>query len=139
MLDYVREILSRALRRYGGVPGSKDAARQRLQVILVQDRFALPTKTLEAMKNDLITVISKYVDIDRDSIEVEIKRTGGAVVLISNIPITDGQRGAPERQTKPPRAVSPARKQRVKAIKVTTAGEESVNAKPGHSRSRVET
>ncbi len=94
MLDHLWELLNRALRRIDARPGSEDAARQRLHMVLVQDRFALPTETLEAMKNDLVNVISKYVVIDQKSIEVDIKRSAGAVVLVTNIPITDVQRGA---------------------------------------------
>ena len=46
------------------------------------------------MKNDLIKVIARYLVIDESSIEVEIKRSEGMVVLVSNIPITGMRRGA---------------------------------------------
>lgn len=94
MLNSIWEFISKALRRPEIDSGSKDEARQRLQVVLVQDRFALPGETLEDMKNDLIKVIARYLVIDESSIEVEIKRSEGMVVLVSNIPITGMRRSA---------------------------------------------
>ncbi|MFQ5800082.1 MAG: cell division topological specificity factor MinE [Bacteroidota bacterium] len=87
MLDHIWVLLTKVLRRSEANLTSKEAARQRLQFVLVQDRFALPSQTLEDMKNDLVEVISRYVIIDPDSIGVEIKRSAGTVVLVSNIPI----------------------------------------------------
>ena len=92
MFNNVKGIFSKAFRRGDDDLSSKDVARQRLQVVLVQDRFSLPTDTLEALKNDLVEVISKYLDIDKNSIEVEVKHTAGSVVLVTNIPVA-GQRG----------------------------------------------
>lgn len=92
MFNNVKGIFAKAFRR-GDDLSSKDVAHQRLQVVLVQDRFSLPADTLEAMKNDLLEVISKYLDIDKSSIEVEVKHTAGTVVLVTNIPVA-GQRGA---------------------------------------------
>jgi septum formation topological specificity factor MinE len=46
------------------------------------------------MKNDLIDVISRYLVIDHESIEVEIKRSGGSLTLVSNIRVTDVKREA---------------------------------------------
>jgi len=43
------------------------------------------------MKNDLLDVLSKYLIIDHDSIELEIKRSGSALTLVSNIRVTDVQ------------------------------------------------
>ena len=43
------------------------------------------------MKNDLLDVLSKYLIVDHDSIELEIKRSGSALTLVSNIRVTDVQ------------------------------------------------
>lgn len=93
MLDQMRELLDRARRRVG--PNSQDSARQRLQVVLVQDRSSLSPEALESMKNDLVGVVSKYLLIDREAIEVQVKRADGGVVLVSNIPILGAPRAAP--------------------------------------------
>lgn len=76
-------------RALGRGEGSGDIARKRLRLVLIQDRSALTVERMESMKNDLIEVISRYLDIDRDSIQVEIKRSGGQLVLVSNIRVND--------------------------------------------------
>jgi len=52
---------------------------------------------MDSMKNDLIEVISRYLDIDRGSIQVEVKRSGGQLMLVSNIRVND----APEAEGRP--------------------------------------
>ena len=66
---------------------SGSAASERLKFVLVQDRSSLNSETLDAMKIDLVNVISKYLMVDRNSIEIELKRNGDSMTLISNIPI----------------------------------------------------
>ena len=85
MPNYLRRLLDRAFRR-GASPGSR--ARQRLQIVLVQDRIGLSPEMLDSLKGDLMEVISRYVVIDWSAAEIEVKRTSGEVVLVSNIPIT---------------------------------------------------
>lgn len=91
MASYLWALLRKALRRG---EGSGDTARERLQLVLVQDRSSLTLESMESMKNDLIDVISKYLVIDHESIEVEIKRSGGSLTLVSNIRVTDVKRTA---------------------------------------------
>ncbi len=71
-----------------------ETARRRLQLVLVHDRASLSPSTISALKDDLISVVSKYVDIDRDSVQVEMHRSGTSLVLVSNIRI-----GGIERET----------------------------------------
>ncbi len=75
---------------------SKEAARRRLQLVLVQDRVGLSPELLEAMKNDLLNAISKYVVIQSDSVEMQITRNGDSVILVSNIRVAEVRRPAPE-------------------------------------------
>ena len=96
MLDQILDLISRAIRRSRGIPSSSTSARERLKFVLVQDRSSLSAETLEAMKNDLVEVISKYVVIDRESIEVEIKRRGSSIMLVSNIPTVRVQKATPQ-------------------------------------------
>ena len=91
LASYLWALLRKALRRG---EGSGDTARERLQLVLVQDRSSLTLESMESMKNDLIDVISKYLVIDHESIEVEIKRSGGSLTLVSNIRVTDVKRTA---------------------------------------------
>lgn len=63
-------------------------ARERLQILLVTDRIGCNPYTTESIKNDLINVISKYIDIDTDNCIVEIRQDSGPC-LMANIPIKD--------------------------------------------------
>ncbi len=81
--------------------GSGQSAAQRLQVVLVQDRTTFSNETLEDLKNDLIAAISKYAVIDTEAIEVDVRRTGSSITLVTNIPIRGAQRGRAEGTSSP--------------------------------------
>jgi len=74
---------------------SKDVAKQRLQLVLVHDRASISPQMLEALKTDLIQVITKYVDIDEQALEVAFENTpDNTVALVANIPVKRMKRGA---------------------------------------------
>jgi len=70
---------------------SKKVAKDRLQLILIQDRAMLSPELLDKMKEDIIKVITKYVDVEVSNIELTITKTedeyGGYPALVANIPI----------------------------------------------------
>lgn len=69
---------------------SSSVAKDRLKLVLIHDRAMLSPKVLESLKCEIIAVISKYVDIDRNSLNIEIcqeAETGRETALIANIPI----------------------------------------------------
>ncbi|MBU0492986.1 MAG: cell division topological specificity factor MinE [Chloroflexi bacterium] len=66
---------------------SGDIAKERLQLVLVQDRFRLSPELLEALKNELLDVITRHVDVDRSGIEVELAHGDTGDTLIANIPL----------------------------------------------------
>jgi cell division topological specificity factor len=71
-------------------PKSKNVAKERLQFVLVQDRCMLSPSDLEAMKDDIIAVISKYVSIDNEAINIDIfqdEKNEKKTTLQANIPI----------------------------------------------------
>ncbi|WP_302625479.1 cell division topological specificity factor MinE [uncultured Eubacterium sp.] len=63
-------------------------ARERLQILLVTDRLGCNPDTTEAIKKDIIKVISKYIDIDIDNCHIEIQHEKGPC-LMANIPIKE--------------------------------------------------
>lgn len=74
--------------------GSKSVAKDRLKLVLIHDRAMLSPRVINDMKNDLITVISKYVDIDIDSLNIEILEDGNQsrkTALIASIPIKNAK------------------------------------------------
>lgn len=78
-------ILDRLLGRKS--TSSREQAKERLQLVLVQDRVNLPPALMEQMKNELIQVISGYVEIDRDGIEINLAKRARESMLIANIPV----------------------------------------------------
>jgi len=66
---------------------SGKVAKERLQFVLVQDRIKLPPATLAQMRDEIITVISKYVDIDHDGIDISVTNVARQSRLVANIPI----------------------------------------------------
>ena len=72
---------------------SKDAAKERLHLVLMQDRANVSADFLELMKQEIIEVIKKYIDVDENAIDVRLTNktkedgTNGAPALYANIPI----------------------------------------------------
>ena len=69
---------------------SKNIAKDRLKLVLIHDRAMLPSGVLENMKDDIIAAISKYVDIDKSALNIEIAQSAEnkrRTTLIANIPL----------------------------------------------------
>lgn len=66
---------------------SKDIAKQRLKFALLTDKLEIKTDTLGNLQRDLVEVISKYFEIDKESIQIDIKRSEESSALIFNTPI----------------------------------------------------
>lgn len=74
---------------------SGDVAKDRLKLLLVSDRANCSPEIMEMIKNDIIQVISKYMDIDAEGLDIQITETdsennnGSVPALFANIPIKD--------------------------------------------------
>ena len=66
---------------------SREVAKNRLQLVLVQDRVNLPAGKMSQLKDELIEVISKYVEIDQDGIEISLTGNGRQHRLTADIPV----------------------------------------------------
>jgi len=73
-------------------PSSRDIAKERLQLVLAYDRIKISPELLQTLKNELITVISKHVEIDREGVEVTFSQGKRHGRLIADIPLL-GTRG----------------------------------------------
>ena len=78
-------ILNRLLGR--AEPTSREIAKDRLRLVLVQDRVNLSSEKMNELKDELIKVISKYVEIDRDGIEISLTQSARQSRLTANIPV----------------------------------------------------
>jgi cell division topological specificity factor len=70
-----------------GRQDSKDIAKERLRLVLVHDRASVSPEFLDRIKEEIIQVISKYMEIDEDNTNVNIHRTDGTAVLEANLAI----------------------------------------------------
>ncbi|MDD4801802.1 MAG: cell division topological specificity factor MinE [Syntrophomonas sp.] len=66
---------------------SKDVARERLRLLLIHDRSMVSPEVINALKEDLIQVIQRYMDIDVESLLVNLENEDDSVALVANIPI----------------------------------------------------
>ena len=70
-------------------------AKDRLKLVLVSDRAGCSPEVMEKIKNDIIAVISKYIEIDLDGLDIKITQNPDAETgsegpaLFANIPIKD--------------------------------------------------
>ena len=69
-----------------GTPNSAKIARERLQIVVSHQRSDDGDEDfLPKLRHELLTVISKYVKVDKDQINVQLQRTGSCSVLELNI------------------------------------------------------
>lgn len=75
-------------RIFGKAEGkSKSVAKDRLQLVLMHDRADIPAPMMEQMRQEIIAVIAKYVEINEADLKVDLERADTTVALVANIPI----------------------------------------------------
>jgi cell division topological specificity factor len=75
------------VKRLFGVQGSGATAKERLRLVLMTDHLALAPEMIEQMKRDFVEVISRYVEIDREKVEVRFEREDRELAMLASIPI----------------------------------------------------
>jgi cell division topological specificity factor len=75
------------LKRLFGHTGSSSTAKERLRLVLMTDHLELAPEMVDAMKRDLVDVISRYVEVDRDKIDVTFEQQDKTLAMLANIPI----------------------------------------------------
>ena len=66
---------------------SRQVAKKRLKFALVYDKLEIKEEMLEDLQRDLIDVISRYFEIDRQQMSLDIERSEDSSALIMNTPI----------------------------------------------------
>lgn len=84
MLGYISRLFGRQ--------ESGRTAKERLRLVLVHDRASVSPELLEDLKEELIQVISKYMEIDVSEMEVAFDREDDSVALVANIPVRQVKR-----------------------------------------------
>ena len=73
--------------------GSGSKAKERLQFVLVHDRINLPPEQLDAMKQEILAVISKYVRVDANNVDIGLEHRDSDSVLVADIPFSMRREG----------------------------------------------
>jgi cell division topological specificity factor len=73
-------------------PTSREIAKDRLQLVLVHDRVKLSPGMMDLMKDELIRVISRYVEIDAEAVEVSLNQSKRESRLTVDIPVVGPSR-----------------------------------------------
>ena len=94
MLEFLRWLLSQR-EVVKDQERTKDTARQRLQLVLMYDRLDMSAEKMEALKREIWDVVSRYMVVDDDFLEFEVRRLDELMVLVSNIQVKDLDRLAP--------------------------------------------
>ena len=71
---------------------SASQAKERLQLVLVHDRTNITTASLEKLKDELIEVISRHIEIDPKAVSIEMNQDGRQQRLVADIPIVGPKR-----------------------------------------------
>jgi cell division topological specificity factor len=72
-----------------GSESSSEVARNRMRLVLIQDRIDLSPEKMEQMKREIWEVVSRYMVVDEDFKEFEVRRLDELVMLVSNIEVKD--------------------------------------------------
>ena len=93
MFNNIMKFFKKANKREMIKSNSKETAKERLHLVLMQDRANVSVDFLDLMRQEIIEVIKKYIDIDEESMDVRLTNkenddgTQGAPALYANIPI----------------------------------------------------
>ncbi len=87
-------------RVFGGrKPSSSQIAKERLQLVLVHDRSDLTPEQVAAMKDEILEVIARYVEFDRENVRISLTSTNRESMLHAEIPIQPASRRKRRRGT----------------------------------------
>ncbi len=74
-------------RIFGRSSSSASVAKKRLQVILTQDRTDISLETLNVLKDEIVSAISRHIEIEAANVEVTISNDAEGYRLTANIPV----------------------------------------------------
>ena len=93
MFENITKFFKKLIKAETQETSSGETAKERLHLVLMQDRANVSADFLEMMKQEIIEVIKKYIDVDENAIDVRLTNktnddgTNGAPALYANIPI----------------------------------------------------
>ncbi|MBQ7577557.1 MAG: cell division topological specificity factor MinE [Synergistaceae bacterium] len=77
----------------GNNKDSAKIAKDRLQIVLMHDRRDISPQLLDNLREEIVSVLTKYMDIDKTKIEIDLDHERETTALIANIPVLKIKRG----------------------------------------------
>ena len=118
MFENILKFFKKAQKEKAVPTDSKSAAKERLHLVLMQDRAHVSADFLDMMKQEIVDVIKKYIDVDENEMDVKLENkvnedgTSGAPALYANIPIV----GINEDKKKESQEIAKAKETETKTI-----------------------
>ncbi len=93
MLKAVLKLFGREEKKASG-----KIAKDRLRVVLIHDRANVSPEVIDHIKDDIIKVISSYMDINQRDVEISLSNDDNSVALLANIPVMRIKSGSSRRR-----------------------------------------
>ena len=86
-MDFLKRIFG------SGNEGSREKAKDRLKIVLIHDRTDISPQLLESLREEIVDVLTKYMEIDTQKIEIDLDHDEHEVALVANVPVLRIKRG----------------------------------------------
>ena len=81
MFDVLMKIFGKSEKKSGEI------AKERLKLVLIQDRASVSPEVMDKLKNEILNVILKYMDVNKSGVEITLANDSDSVALVANIPV----------------------------------------------------
>ena len=87
-MGFFDTLLGRTSSRHSA--SSANVAKQRLVEVLVQDHVKITPEVMEAIRADILIILSRHLDVDADKLQINLTRTDRGENLVANVPVRRG-------------------------------------------------
>lgn len=106
MLNMIKRLLE-MLFPWNNNTNSRSHAKSRLKLIIAHDRASINSDMLEAMREEILEVVARYVEVNRDEMEFSLSNDQRMTSLTANLPIRQFKRmGELKEQLKENKAIN---------------------------------